>query len=251
MAYTAPTYITSGTTFAQLQAGGLSALLEALITANGGGTAAPTAAPTLAASGSGSTLPATTYWVVCTESNGFGETTASPVSSSQAVTAGQNLVATYPSLKTNNVSRNLYVGTSSTGPFLLAASGVTASTTTLSAPLPTNSYAVAPPTINTTAFSYSDGNGMTMSDVIVNIRALKTGNFDMVFKKASQAIDAWLHGDPTSFRGLLDKVRHAHAASSAMSRALLEIGGLIDGNAGTLKPTQTGAGTASTTRSWP
>ena len=111
MSYTAPSVAASGISFATWQSDGASGHLEALITANLSATAAPTSAPTLSQTGSGATLPAATYYVVVTESNGFGETTASPASTGQAITLGQNLVVTFPSLKTGNVSRNTYVGT--------------------------------------------------------------------------------------------------------------------------------------------
>src|SRR5580692_10478196 len=102
MSYANPNILTSGTTFPQLQAGGLSAVLLKLITSTGGGTVAPTAACTLAASGSGGTLPAATYYVFETETNGIGETTVGPVSASQAITLGQNLVITRPVFKVGN-----------------------------------------------------------------------------------------------------------------------------------------------------
>ena len=52
--------------------------------------------PTLSETGSGGTLPAATYYCVVTESNGFGETTAGPASTGQAITLGQDLVVYFP-----------------------------------------------------------------------------------------------------------------------------------------------------------
>ena len=196
MSYTAPSVAASGISFATWQSDGASGHLEALITANLSATAAPTSAPTLSQTGSGTTLPAATYYVVVTESNGFGETTASPASTGQAITLGQNLVVTFPSLKTGNVSRNTYVGTASGGPFTLAASGTTASTVTISAPLPTNSYAVNPPTVNTTGLTYTDANSMVHNRRLEMLRAAKDGNLELVYQFFRQVVYDFNHGNP-------------------------------------------------------
>ncbi len=250
MSYTAPTVVASGTTFAQFQAGGASGHLEKLITAQGA-TLAPTAAPTLAASGSGSTLPAATYYVVVTESNGFGETTASPVSSSQAVTSGQNLVVTFPSLKSGNTSRNTYVGTGSTGPFTLAGSGTTASTLTISAPLPANSYAMNPPTVNTTGFTYTDSNGIVHNKRLELLRACKDGNFEHVYEYLRQVIYDFNHGMPMSFGGTISRLRDVHAVFAMLDTMCTEAGTLIDANAGTLGTGTNIIGNVTHKRTWP
>src|SRR5262249_9117914 len=136
MAYTSPNITASGTTFAQLVSGGVSGHLERLIAANLAPSNSPSSAPTLSASGSGNTLPTGTYYAVITESDGIGETLASPVSGSQAVTSGQKLTVTFPSLQSGNVARRVYIGTAPTGPFTLAASGITAGSVDVTAPLP-------------------------------------------------------------------------------------------------------------------
>jgi hypothetical protein len=251
MAYTSPNITTSGTTFTQLQQGGLTSVLETLITVNKNGTNAPTAAPTLSESGSGGTLPAATYFCVSTESNGVGETTPGPVSAGQAITLGEDLVVTYPALQTGNTARNLYVGTSSAGPFTLAATGVTASTTTISAPLPVNSFAVAPPTVNSTAFSFTDAKGNVSDFPISNIRSFKNGNFPNTYKNASQAVDAFLRGDPITFNGEIKKLQDFHTAIKVLDQACTDIGTLIDANPGTIRPTQDGTGNGTRTRTQP
>jgi hypothetical protein len=233
MSYASPTVVASGTTFAQLQAGGVSAHLENLITAQAA-TAAPTVAPTLSESGSGGTLPAATYYVCSTETNGWGETVAGPVSSGQAITLGQDLVITPPSLKTGNSARNYYVGTASIGPFLLAATGQTGSTTTISAPLPSNSYAVAPPKVNTTGLTYVDVNSNTHNKRLELLRAAKDGNLEDVYRYLRQAVYDFLHGNPMTFSGAVMRIRDAHIVFSMLATLCAEEGVLIDANPGTI-----------------
>ncbi len=250
MSYTAPLVVASGINFATWQSDGASGHLEALITAQGP-TAAPTVAATLSETGSGGTLPAATYYCVVTESNGFGETTAGPVSTGQAITLGQDLVCTYQSLKSGNWSRNLYVGTSSTGPWTLAASGVTASTTTISAPLPSNSYAVNPPTVNTTGLTYVDANGMTHNRRLELLRAVKDGRFDEVYQFLRQVIYDFNHGNPMSFSGTISRFRDAHCVFAILSTLCTEAGTLVDANAGTLGTSTNGIGNVTNRRTWP
>src|SRR5947209_6026650 len=122
MGYTSPNVIASGTTFAQFQAGGVSGHLERLIAAQAA-TLAPTAAPTATGGGSiGGLLAAGTYYLVFTESNGFGETTKSPESAQLTVGATNIPRVTFPSLKTGNLARRLYLGARNGptgGPYML------------------------------------------------------------------------------------------------------------------------------------
>ena len=77
MSYATPNVQSSGTTFAQFQAGGASGHLERLITVNAGAESNPTTAATVAANGGGAVgglLPVGTYAINFTESNGYGET---------------------------------------------------------------------------------------------------------------------------------------------------------------------------------
>lgn len=250
MSYTPPTVVASGTTFAQFQAGGLSGHLEKLIAAQGA-TLAPTVAPTLSETGSGGTLPAATYYVVVTESNGFGETTASPVSASQAITLGQDLVVTFPTLKTGNTSRNTYVGTAVAGPWKLAATGTTASTLTITAPLPSNSEAVSPPTVNSTGLTYVDSNGNTLKKPLELLRGAKNGNLEDAYRYAARVCEQFNAGHGESFNGMMIKFRHAHAVFGMLSTLFSEAGTLLDANPGTLSTAQTGIGARTTVRTWP
>jgi hypothetical protein len=251
MAFTAPNIIASGTTFAQFQAGGASGHLELLITANATASAAPTSAPTLAASSTGNTLAANTYYVVITESDGTGETTASPASASQVVTSGQKLTVTFPSLKTGNTSRNVYLGLASGGPFSLYATGITTATFDCTVAAPTNSFAVAPPTVNTTGFAYTDANGNGHNKVYQLIRAAKDGNLEDAFSFLRTTVADFNRGDPVAWGGAIMSIRHAATTFSLLATLCNEIGTLVDANAGTLGTTTNPIGNVKTRRTWP
>jgi hypothetical protein len=114
-----------------------------------------------------------------------------------------------------------------------------------------NSFAVAPPTVNSTAFSFVGANGIVADFPISNIRSFKNGNFPNVYKNAAQVIDSFLHGDPVTFNGEIKKLHDFHAAVAVLNQACIDIGTLIDANAGTVKPTQDGTGNSTKTRTWP
>jgi hypothetical protein len=205
----------------------------------------------LAESGSGGTLPTATYYVVVTESNGFGETTASPVSAGQAITLGQDLVVTFPALKTGNTSRNTYVGTAVGGPWTLAATGTTAATVTISAPLPSNSSAVKPPTVNTTGLTYVDGAGSALKKPLELLRGAKNNNLNQAYLYLRQVIEEFNAGHPVLGGGSIAKLRHAHAVFAMLATLCSEMGTLIDANPGTLGTVQTPIGARQTVRTWP
>lgn len=242
MSYTSPSVIASGITFAQLQAGGPSGHLNKLITANTANTSAPSAAPTLAASGSLATLPAATYFVQVTETNGIGETTPSPVSSGQVVTFGQNLVVTPPALQSGNTARYVYVGTASGGPFTLAVTGTSTSTVTISAPLPSNSYAVNPPTSNTT--------GLTNAKLQL-LKYCETGQFEKVWNFIHQVETNFNQGEPAAFNSVVTKFRDVHTAFAMMATMCAEAGALLDANPGHLTTAATPIGGRASVRVWP
>jgi hypothetical protein len=256
MSYTAPTVVASGTTFAEYQAGGASGHLELLITAQGA-TAAPTSAPTVTATGGGATggaLAAGTYYFVHTESNGFGETTAGPQGVQLTVSAGNQPQFTFPSLKTGNASRNLYLGAvngSTGGPYTLYASGITTTTFTAAITVPTNSYAVAPPPINTTGLTYTDGNGIVHNKRLELLRAAKDGNFEDVYRFLRQVTYDFNHGTPMSFAGTISRLRDANIVFAMLAQLCSEAGALIDANAGTIYQAQNVIGNVKTYRSWP
>jgi hypothetical protein len=257
MAWVAPSVQSSGTTFAQFQAGGASRILENLITQQASyyPTSSPSTTATLSAGGTGNTLAAGTYYVVITETNGWGETTANPVSASQAVTSGQSMVVTFPSLQTKNVARNVYLGSASAGPFALYATGVTASSFACTTAAPSagagGSYAVAPPTANTTGLSYTDANGNVLNGPYSLIRSAKDGNLEDVYRAIRTLAQQFLQGEPAVFSGIVQKHRHYAAAIAVLNQLCTEIGTLIDANPGTLSLTSTGIGGEKTHRTWP
>jgi hypothetical protein len=90
MSYANPNVLSSGTTFAQFQAGGASGQLERLITANSAPEPNPTVAATLSATAGGTAgglLAPGVYYVNFTETNGYGETTLSAESGPVTVAA--------------------------------------------------------------------------------------------------------------------------------------------------------------------
>lgn len=256
MSYTAPTVVASGTTFAQFQAGGASGHLEKLITAQAA-TAAPTVAHTWTENGGGSSggsLAAGTYYSVVTESNGFGETTKGPESTQITVIATHIPRITFQALKSGNTSRNVYIGAvngSAGGPYILYATGITASTYDMPAAAPTNSFTMAPPTVNTTGFTYVDSNHITHNKRLELLRACKDGNFEDVYRYLGQVVRDFNRGNPMSFGGSIARLRDAHAVFALLGTLCSEMGTLIDANAGTLGNTTNQIGNAGRKRTWP
>ncbi len=244
MAYISPAITASSTTFAQFQAGGASRHLENLITASLNGTQAPSSAPTLSVSGTGGLLAAGTYRLMITETNGLGETTASPESAQFSVTAGQIPTVTFPALQAGNSARNVYltpIGGPS-GSELLYASGITTSTYSLSFAAPSSSYAVAPPTTNTT--------GLTSSKIQL-LRYAKTGQFQKVWDFLHELLSVFNQGDPASYQSIMIKLRDVHTVFAMMSQLCAEGGTLIDANPGHFVNVRTGIGGTRTERTWP
>ena len=257
MSYPAPNIIPSGTTWAQLQAAGASGHLERLIAANAPGSSSPTTAATATATGgasSGGSLAPGTYYFVFTETDGTGETTASPQSVQLTVATGNIPQFTFPNLQAGNSARNLYlgaVGGPTGGPYSLYATGITTTTFNASTAAPTNSYAVSPPNVNSTAFSYTDANGHTLNYAYQYIRSAKDGHLADVYRALGKLVDDYLRGDPASWSGVIAKLRHVGTTFATLATLVNEIGTLVDANAGTIKPTTNGIGSGTTQRNWP
>jgi hypothetical protein len=251
MAYTSPSVTASGISFATFQSGGLSGQLEGLITA-AAATLAPTVAHTWTENGGGSSgglLAAGTYYSVVTESNGFGETTKGPESSQITVTATHIPRITFQALKSGNTARNVYIGAvggSTGGPYTLYATGITTATYDLAAAAPTSSFAVAPPTINTTGLTSTATN-----KTLELLRSGKDGNLEDVFRYLAQIVTNFNRGNPVTFDAAIAKLRHAHAVFAMLNTACSEIGTLIDANPGTLSTQATPIGGRRTIRTWP
>lgn len=252
MAYTSPSITPSGATFAQFQAGGGSGQLERLIAANLSGTAVPTA-PTAAATGGGTTggsLPAGTWYVKVTETNGIGETTASTEINFTSA-AGNIPQITFAALQTGNTARNVYVG-SATGKETLYATGITASTYNLSAVPPANSYAVPVPTSNTTGLtSVNAATGVVGNQKLVGLRACEKGRLQGIWNNLEQVIDQFNRSEPVAFNQLTSKLRDAHTVFAMLSQLCSEMGTLIDANPGHFTNIRSGIGNTRPVRQWP
>jgi hypothetical protein len=252
MAYSSPSVTASGTTFAQFQAGGLSGQLEKLITA-AAATLAPTVAHTWTAAGggaSGGLLAAGTYYSVVTESNGFGETTAGPESTQITVAATNQPQITFQTLKSGNISRNVYisaVNSASGGPYFLYATGITTATYVLAVAAPTNSWStVKPPTVNST--------GLTDTGTNKTLELLRSGernDLQQAYRFLAEVCTQFNRGSPVAFNGTIAKLRHAHAVFAMLATACAEIGVLIDANPGTFSTVALPIGNRKTVRTWP
>lgn len=252
MAYTSPSIVPSGATFALFQAGGASGILERLIAANLSGTAAP-GAPTVSATGGGSSggnLAAGTYYIKVAETNGIGETTASP-EVSVAIAAGNIPQVTFAALQAGNTARNVYVGTAS-GAEVLYVSGITAATYNLSAAIPTNSYAVPVPTANTTGLiSTNPASGVVGNQKVAGLRACEKGRLQGVWDNLAGLITQFNRGEPVAFNNVVSKLRDAHTVFAALAELCAEVGTLIDANPGHFTNVTTGIGGQKTVRQWP
>jgi hypothetical protein len=257
MAYVNPSLTASGTTFAEFQAGGLSGHLELLITANSAANASPTTAATWTATGgsaSGGALAAGTYYGVITETDGFGETLPSLQQTQITVAAGNQPLLTFPTLKTGNVARNVYLGAvngATGGPYYLYATGITAATFELAIAAPANSYAVQPPTANSTSFVFTSASGTVNNMELAFLRSAKDGNLEDVYRFLRQVVADFNQGEPMSFNSTVQKIRQAHTVFAMLSQLCSEIGTLVDANAGTLGITPTGIGSYKPHRTWP
>jgi hypothetical protein len=257
MAYTAPSITASGTTFAQLVAGGVSGHLERLITANLAASTAPSAAATATATGGGSTggsLAAGTYYFVFTELDGVGETTASPQGSQLTVAAGNIPQFSFPSLQAGNTARNLYLGAAggpSGGPYALYATGITTTTYNASAAAPSSTYAVKPPTANSTGLTFVDAGGQTINIPLQLIRYAKTNQLQKVWNYLHEVVNEFTRGEPVAFGAVMTKLRHAQTAFAMFSTLCSEVGTLIDANPGHFGTSQLPIGTIRTVRTQP
>jgi hypothetical protein len=252
MAYTSPSITPSGATFAQFQAAGAGGILERLIAANSPGTAAP-GAPTVSPTGGGTAggnLAAGTYYVKVTETNGIGETTASP-EVSVTIAAGNIPQVTFPALQAGNTARNVYVGTAG-GAEILYASGITAGTCNLSASIPANSYAVTVPTVNTTGLTSTNATtGVVANQKLAALRAVEKGRLQNVWDNLAGLISQFNRGEPVSFGNVVTKLRDAHTVFALLTQLCVEMGTLIDANPGHFMNVPTGIGGQKTVRQWP
>jgi hypothetical protein len=250
VSYPSPTIPASGITFAGAQKAGPTGHLELLIAGLLTAITDPPTAPTLAASGTGNTLPAATYYVVQTETNGIGETRPSPVSTGQAVTLGQLLTITPHAFQSGSTACNLYVGTAAVGPFTLAVSGHSVSAVNITAPLPSNSYAVNPPAYNSTGLLAIPPGG-NLNYKMAALRAVEKGRIQDVYANLKALYGKFMGGDPVNFADAVHDLRRAHTTFAALAVLCAELGTLIDANPGTIANVATPIGGMKAVRTWP
>ena len=207
--------------FADLRALGLRDFIEAVIAANAVPTAAPTAAPAATPTGGGATgglLAPGTYRLRFTESNGLGETTASPFGATLVVAAGNVPRVTFPALKPGNVARNLYIAPAS-GPETLHTAGIAATTFDLAA---ASGPVAAPPVANSAALSPFQA---------LTVRQIADSR---VLQDAALLLHAYLRGEPIADADIRQRLLDHAAALSVVKQALDEVAALIAANPGTL-----------------
>lgn len=234
MAAATPTYVSpkvraSGTTFAQLQAGGLAAAVDRLIAANTA-IANPTTQATVNATGGGSTggsLPEGTYYASYTWCNGFGETTAgTSESASFTISSANKPRITIPSLPTGVSHANIY---------LTAAGGASGTETLYMSGVTTTTYDFVdasgfdplrtPPTSNTTA----------ASGLQTHLRELLKKNPERFFSKIQDHVRNFTSGRPLSLADAQQKHLQYTAVLKVYLTLMDEIGVLIAANPGTIQ----------------
>jgi hypothetical protein len=110
---------------------------------------------------------------------------------------------------------------------------------------------MAPPTVNTTGFTYTEANGNTANKTLELLRGAKDGNLEIAYQFLRTVIADFNRGDPLPFGAVLTKLRHAHGVFAMLSTLCSEMGTLIDANAGTLTRTTNPIGNAKGKRTWP
>jgi len=247
MAYASPAVTPSGASLSAFQAWGASGQLNQLIALNSAGTSPPTAAATVAATGGGTTgglLAPGVYYLRFTETNGFGETTASPESASFTVTAGDIPQVTFPPLQTGNVARSVYLTPpgGAPGSELLYARDISAGTFNLTVAAPATNYASPPPTTNSTVWS---------ARAVAYARAARANDLERVYEELRQLISDFNEGRPMIHAHAIAKLREIHGVFALLDHLCAEVGTLIDANPGHLASLPTGIGGVTPRRVWP
>jgi hypothetical protein len=199
-------------------------------------------------------LAAGTYSSVVTETNGVGETTPGPQSSQITVSSGNQPQITFAALQPGNTARNVYLGAvngPSGGPYTLYASGITASTYTLSLAAPVNSSAVNPPAVNSTGLTFVDANGNTHNRPLEFLRDLERKVPPKVYAMLRAAIDDFAGGEPMAWNQSLQAIRDSHTAIALLAAWCNEVGTIVSANPGTFNSAATGIGGHRPVRTWP
>lgn len=244
MSSVAASPIASGTTFAQLQAGGLDAVIDNLVATNVA-IADPSTQATVAVTGGGATLgllAAGAYFLTYSWSNGFGETLAGGRSATFTVAAGNKPRVTIPALPTGAVSANIYLTPAggASGTETLYLTGVTGLTADLLLAAIPGWAAGGMPVANTTALAKHP-----------YFYTGKHGRLQDVYNAARQDIDNYLHGDPIKLAEAKSRLARTAAIFSALTAALNEVAVLVDANPGTVGNVSTPIGNPKVKRAFP
>jgi hypothetical protein len=241
-AWVAPTIKASGKTFANLQALGVAQYVEAMISAHNVVATAPTAAPTATATGGGATgglLAAGTYYIKITEHNGIGESTASPESSQLTVASTNIPRVAFPTLKTGNTARNVYITAAggATNTEKLYAAGITAGTYDLAVAAPAST--VTPP---------ATGDGFLSDAQIALVRLMVEGK---TFQGLVTLVQSYLRGDPISTTDYTQKLTDYAVVYALISSMTNELGTLVFVTPGSIVTYNHGSGSAQQKRTLP
>lgn len=225
--YVAPSIQASSATFADLQAGGLTNVLNKVIAANPA-IADPTTAPTVAVTGGGTTggnLPAGTYFLSYTWIDGAGETLAKETAASFTIAAGNIPQATIPSLPTGACAANIYLTAAggASGTETLYATGIAATTFNLSFAAPSEA-GVLPPTVNTTG----------AASIAARLTAGGTGRLELLWTRLSDLVSQYVGGQPVSFQAQRINIRHLDYCFALWKQVTNEVLTLISGQAQSL-----------------
>lgn len=220
-AYATPVITASGTTWAQLKAGGLAAVLANLATTNPA-KANPTTAATVAVSGSAGLLPAGTYYARYSWVDAFGETLAGGESAVFTQTSGAKPAITIPALPAGVMSANIYLTAAGgvAGTQTLYATGITATSFTCDYAAPFDS-APGMPTANTTGWP---GSASTLT---------VTGHTEGVLVNITEYLSQYTGGNgptPTQRREVLQRFNRQAGVLAAWAKAMAEVNVLIAAN---------------------
>jgi|GEM_PF-2622660 len=223
--YVSPSIRASGTTFAQLRAGGLAAMIARFISANAALSAK--AAPTVSATGGGATgglLEAGSYTFRLTEVTGFGEGPPSTASSSTSVSATNIPRVTMAALSTGASSRRLYIhdGTIER----LYATGITTTTYDCAVALADSVVptAFSPPAVDSSGANAIQG---VLGQPI-------HGQMQEIWKAITDNLDGFTSGKPVSVEEIRSRHLKLAAALKTYATAMDEIGVLLAANPGTI-----------------
>jgi hypothetical protein len=184
-------------------------------------------------------ITATTYTITTAPATSL----VAPPTTSTTTTNIPKITA-FPALQAGNIARNIYLTppNGGSGSEVLYLRESTATTFSFSSAAPGSNYAVAPPTVNTTAYGVID---------YQLIRSVKDGKFEDVYRRLRQLIYEFNHGSPVPPGQAIVNLKRVHNAIAVLAQLCSEMGTLIDANPGHINGTPLGIGDANYLRTWP